>query len=117
MQGGADWLMVFGGAADASTATQAMVGFLTSRAGARQWAAIGFDLSPNNRATRGYTNAQLIKKALATAAGFTPDIGDTICCGFGSAEWAAIVDVIGGGEIGAALSAAAGVQAEAIGGG
>ena len=43
-----------------------------------------------------YTDAALIKKAeaLAGAAGFTPDIGDTIPAPFGEAEWKAIVDYV-----------------------
>ncbi len=115
MQGGADWLMVF----NPSPAAQAVVAYLTSREGAVNWAEAGFDLSPNNHATRSYTNAQLQKKALAlaTAAGFTPDIGDTIPGGFGSAEWTAIVDVVSGAsDIPTALAGPAGVQAEALGG-
>ncbi len=114
MQGGADWMMVF----NASPATQAVVAYLTSRAGAVSWAETGFDLSPNNHATRAYTNVQLQKKALAlaTAAGFTPDLGDTIPGGFGSAEWTALVDVLSGAsDIPTALAAAAKVQAEALG--
>jgi alpha-glucoside transport system substrate-binding protein len=107
-------MMVF----NASPATKAVVAYLTSRAGAVTWAETGFDMSPNNHATRSYTNAQLMKKALAlaTAAGFTPDIGDTIPGGFGSAEWTALVDVISGAsDVPAALAKAAKVQAEALG--
>ncbi|MBW8011135.1 MAG: carbohydrate ABC transporter substrate-binding protein [Chloroflexi bacterium] len=114
MQGGADWLMVF----NPSPAAQAVVAYLTSRAGAVAWAEQGFDLSANNHATRGYVDAQLLKKALAlaTAAGFTPDIGDTIQPSFGAAEWAALVDVISGAmDIPTALSAAAGAQAADLG--
>jgi alpha-glucoside transport system substrate-binding protein len=113
MQGGADWLMVF----NATPAAQALVAYMTSAAGAENWAGVGFDLSPNSAATGAYTDDALSKKAvaLAGASGFTPDIGDSIPGGFGSAEWAAIVDVIGGGDIAAALAEAAAVQAEATG--
>jgi len=114
MQGGADWMMVF----NPSPAAKALVAYLTSRSGALNWAQAGFDLSPNNHATRAYTDAQLLKKALAlaTAAGFTPDIGDTIQPSFGSAEWAAIVDVISGAsDIPTALAQAAAAQAEDLG--
>ncbi len=112
MQGGADWLMVF----NPSPAAKAVVAYLTSRAGAVHWAEVGFDLSPNNHATRAYKDPQLAKKALAlaTAAGFTPDIGDTIPGGFGKAEWQAIVDVVSGGDIQAALDKVAEVQAEVL---
>ncbi|MBI5830352.1 MAG: hypothetical protein HZB20_12630, partial [Chloroflexi bacterium] len=43
----------------------------------------------------------------------TPDIGDTIPGGFGKAEWTALVDYVNGGDLDAALAAAAQVQAEA----
>jgi hypothetical protein len=52
---------------------------------------------------------------LAGAAGFTPDLGDTIQPGFGSAEWAAIIDVVQGGDIDEALTDATTVQMEALG--
>ena len=105
-------MMVF----NASPAAQAVVSYLTSRAGATEWASVGFDLSPNNHATRAYENAQLQKKALAlaTAAGFTPDIGDSIP-NWGSAEWKALVDVISdAADIPTALKAAADAQAESL---
>lgn len=112
MQGGADWLMVF----ENKPAVQAVVAYLTSRAGAQRWASVGFDLSPNNHATRAYADAQLQKKALAlaTSSGFTPDLGDTIP-GWASAEWTAIVDVLSGAaQISEALNTAAAAQAEAL---
>jgi len=112
MQGGADYLMVFGD----SAATRAMVAYLTSAEGAIAWARAGFDLSPNNNALGNYTDPQLTKKAeaLAGAAGFTPDLGDTIPAPFGEAEWRAIIDAVQGGDIVAALSAAATAQAEGL---
>jgi alpha-glucoside transport system substrate-binding protein len=63
-----------------------------------------------------YTDAALAKKAdiLATATGFTPDIGDSIPGGFGTAEWKAIVDYVNDATtLEAALAAAAAVQAAA----
>jgi len=112
MQGGADFMMVFGN----SPATKAMVAYLTGAAGAAQWAEVGFDLSPNNLALGHYTDAALIKKAeaLASAAGFTPDIGDTIPAPFGEAEWKAIVDYVNGADLDTALAAAARAQADAL---
>ena len=112
MQGGADFLMVFGD----SPVTQAMVAYLTSAEGAAAWAAAGFDLSPNKWAAGQYADAALAKKgdALANAAGFTPDIGDTIPAPFGEAEWKAIIDAVQGADLATALGAAAAVQAEAL---
>ncbi len=105
MQGGADYMMAFGD----SPAAHALVGYLTSEAGGEAWAQAGFDLSPNNGATGNYADEQLAKKgdALAGASGFTPDLGDTIPAPFGQAEWKAIVDVVQGGDVDAALTAAA----------
>lgn len=113
LQGGADWMMVF----NATPAVQAVVDYLTSEAGGAAWAAQGFALSPNKGAAGNYADIQLAKSAeiLATASGFTPDIGDSIPGGFGSAEWAAIIEVVSGGDIADALAEAAAVQAEALG--
>jgi alpha-glucoside transport system substrate-binding protein len=109
MQGGADYLAVFSD----SPAVQAMVAYLTSAEGAQNWASITFDISPNDAAVGHYTDAALAKKAdaLAAATGFTPDLGDALGTAFSSAEWTALVDVVGGAsEIPAALAAAAGFQ-------
>jgi len=113
LQGGTDLMMVF----NASPAAKAVVGYLTSEAGAKKWAEVGFDLSPNKKARGMYADASLAKKGeiLATAQGFTPDIGDTIPGGFGSAEWKAIVDYINDAtDLDTALAEAAKVQAEAL---
>jgi hypothetical protein len=114
-------MMAFGD----SPAAQALVGYLTGAAGAAEWAGVGFDLSPNKLALGNYTDTALIKKAeaLAGAAGFTPDIGDTftpdigdtIPAPFGEAEWKAIVDYVNGADLDAALEAAAKAQADALG--
>lgn len=112
MQGGADFMMVFSD----KPAVKAMVAYLTGAEGAKVWAQTGFDLSPNKLATGQYADAQLAKKAeaLANAAGFTPDLGDTIPAPFGEAEWKAIIAAVQGGDIQAALDAAAAAQAEAL---
>ncbi|MDA1330748.1 MAG: ABC transporter substrate-binding protein [Chloroflexi bacterium] len=114
VQGGADWMMVF----NASPAAQAVVAYLTSADGGAHWASTGFGLSPNNGSEGNYsdaTNADLAA-VLANAAGFTPDIGDSIQPSFGSAEWGAIVDVVSGASsIDAALAGAAGAQASDLG--
>ena len=112
LQGATDLMMVF----NASPAVKAVVAYLTSEAGAQKWAEVGFDLSPNKHAVGAYTDPALAKKAdiLASATGFTPDIGDSIPGGFGSAEWKAIVDYVNdAATLDAALSEAAAVQAEA----
>ncbi|MBN2385629.1 MAG: hypothetical protein JXB85_01315 [Anaerolineales bacterium] len=113
MQGGADYMMAFSD----SPATQAMIAYLTGAEGAQAWAEVGFDLSPNNLAVGMYADEQLAKKAeaLANASGFTPDMGDTIGAPFGEAEWAALIAVVQGGDVAAALEAAAAAQAEALG--
>ena len=115
LQGGTDLMMVFNG----SPAAKAVVAYLTSEAGAQKWAEVGFDLSPNKHAVGAYTDAALAKKAaiLASATGFTPDIGDSIPGGFGKAEWKAIVDYVNdAADLDAALAEAAKVQAEALSG-
>jgi alpha-glucoside transport system substrate-binding protein len=112
MQGGADYLMAFSD----SPATKAMIAYLTGAKGAETWATVGFDLSPNKLANGKYADAQLAKKAeaLANAAGFTPDLGDTIPAPFGEAEWKALIETVQGGDIPTALAAAAAAQAEAL---
>ena len=111
LQGGADWMMAF----NDTPAVRALVAYLSSTLGGANWAKASFDLSPNKGAAGNYVDPALIKKgaALANTQGFTPDIGDTIPGGFGKAEWTAIVSYVNGGNLDAALSAAALVQAEA----
>jgi alpha-glucoside transport system substrate-binding protein len=114
MQGGADYLFAFGD----SPATSALIKYLTSTEGGKNWAAAGFDISPNAGAAGNYADEQLTKKAdmLANATGFTPDLGDTLGNPFQSAEWKAIIDVVQGADIPTALAPAAAAQAETIGG-
>ncbi|MBI4769066.1 MAG: hypothetical protein HY784_01285, partial [Chloroflexi bacterium] len=115
VQGGADWMMAFSD----TPAVKALVAYLSSAEGGVNWAKAGFDLSPNKAAAGNYPDAAAQKKGdiLANAQGFTPDIGDTIPGGFGKAEWTAIVNSVNGKDLQAELDAAAGVQAEAFGGG
>jgi alpha-glucoside transport system substrate-binding protein len=111
LQGGADWLMAF----NDTPAVRALVAYLSSTEGGANWAKASFDLSPNKGAAGNYVDPALVKKgeALANTQGFTPDIGDTIPGGFGSAEWTAIVNFVNGKALDAELTAAAKVQAEA----
>lgn len=112
LQGGADWMMAFSD----KPAVKALVAFLSSTDGGASWAKASFGLSPNKGATGNYSDAALLKlgDALANTKGFTPDIGDTIPGGFGSAEWKAIVEYLNGGDLDKALSDTAAVQAEAL---
>jgi len=113
MQGGSDWMMAFSD----KPAVKALVSYLSSEAGGQAWAAAGFDLTPNKAGAGNYTEPSLIKKAEAfyAAQGFTPDIGDSIPGGFGSAEFNAIADYVNGGALDSILTTVAGVQAEALG--
>jgi alpha-glucoside transport system substrate-binding protein len=51
---------------------------------------------------------------LANATGFTPDIGDSIPGGFGSAEFAGITEYVNGGDLDSILDNLAQVQADAL---
>jgi alpha-glucoside transport system substrate-binding protein len=112
VQGGSDWLMVFSD----SPAVQALITYLSSEAGATKWAEVGFGLTPNTAGAGKYQDERLMKMGdiLANAEGFTPDIGDSIPGGFGSAEWTAIIDYLNGEDLDAALEEAAAVQQEAL---
>lgn len=112
MQGGADFVMAF----NDSPAAKALMAYLTSDVGAENWAKAGFDISPNKLAADKYTDVQLTKKAaaLATAKGFTPDLGDTIPAPFGTEEWKAVIVAAQAGDIKAALDKVADAQAEAL---
>jgi hypothetical protein len=50
---------------------------------------------------------------LASASGFTPDLGDTIPAPFGETEWKAIIDYVNGADLNTVLAEAARAQAEA----
>ena len=113
LQGGSDWMMAFSD----SAAVQALVSYLASPVGGANWAKAGFGLSPNKGAEGNFTDEVLMKLASAfySTGALTPDIGDSIPGGFGSAEWTAIVDYLNGADLATALAEAAAVQAEATG--
>ena len=113
MQGGADYMFAF----SSSAAAKALATYLTGADGAKAWAQVGFDLSPNKLALGQYTDPQLVKKseALDKATGFTPDLGDTIPAPFGDTEWKAIIQTVQGGDIKAALDSVAAAQKQALG--
>jgi alpha-glucoside transport system substrate-binding protein len=97
-------------------AVKALVAYLSSAEGGANWAKATFGLSPNNGAAGNYTDPALQKlgEAIANTKGFTPDIGDTIPGGFGSAEFKGITDFVNGGDLDAILDELAGVQSEAL---
>ena len=97
-------------------AVKALVAYLSSLDGGANWAKASFDLSPNMGAAGNYVEPSLVKKgeALANTQGFTPDIGDTIPGGFGSAEFKGISDFVNGGDLDSILSSLATVQSEAL---
>lgn len=113
LQGGSDWLMVFSD----EPAVQAVITYLSSEAGAQSWAEVGFDISPNTAGTN-YADPGLSARAeiLANAEGFTPDIGDTIVGGFGSAEFEGVTEYVNGGDLDAILDNLAQIQADATAG-
>jgi alpha-glucoside transport system substrate-binding protein len=98
-------------------AVKAVFAYLSSQAGGSAWAETGFDVSPNALAEEAYTDEALKKRAqlLYQAEALVPDIGDSIPGGFGTAEWAAIINYVNGGDLDQSLSQAAAVQAEATG--
>ncbi len=112
LQGGSDWMMAF----NDKPAVKALVAYLSSDKGGKMWAEVGFDLTPNLAGANAYTDAALLKKSqlLTNATGFTPDIGDSIPGGFGSAEFKGVTDYVNGGNLDAILESLAGVQAEAL---
>jgi alpha-glucoside transport system substrate-binding protein len=115
LQGGSDWMMAFSD----KPAVQAIFTYLSSDLGAQNWAKEAFGLTPNTAGLSLYDpNTELGKLAgiLSGAQGFTPDIGDSIPGGFGTAEWKAIVDYLNGTDLQQALNQAATVQKEALAG-
>jgi alpha-glucoside transport system substrate-binding protein len=112
LQGGADWLMAF----NDTPAVQAVVTYLSSAEGGKNWAAATFGLSPNKGASGNYSDPSLQKldQALSTTKGFTPDIGDTIPGGFGSAEFKGITDFVNGGNLDDILNSLAAKQADSL---
>jgi alpha-glucoside transport system substrate-binding protein len=113
LQGGMDWMMAF----NDTPAVQAVFSYFGSDLGGRQWAEVGFDLTPNLAGAGAYADPVLEKAGgfLAEAQGFTPDIGDTIPGGFGSAEWTGIIEYINDtADLDTALDRIADVQAQAL---
>lgn len=112
LQGGSDWMMSFSD----KPAVKALVAYLSSDLGGQTWASVGFDLTPNLAGQGYYTDPALLKKGdiLANATGFTPDIGDSIPGGFGSAEFKGVTDYVNGGDLDAILNSIAQVQADAL---
>jgi alpha-glucoside transport system substrate-binding protein len=104
VQGGVDILMAF----NDTPAARALITYLTSLDGGANWAAEGFDLSPNNGAIGNYSNpiAEKENDILNHAAGFSPDLGDTIGGEFMTAEWQAIINYVNGGDLDTALASA-----------
>lgn len=112
LQGGADWMMAFSDKA----AVKALVAYLSSDLGGQNWAAAGFGVTPNKAGTNSYTDPALTKfgQMLATTTGFTPDMGDTIPAGFGTAEWTAIVNTVNGQDLVTNLNNVAAAQKTAL---
>jgi alpha-glucoside transport system substrate-binding protein len=112
LQGGADWLMAFSD----KPAVKALVAYLSSSEGGANWAKASFGLSPNKGASGNYSDPALQKldQALSTTKGFTPDIGDTIPGGFGSAEFKGVTDYVNGGDLDKDLNDLAAAQADAL---
>ncbi|MEW6403245.1 MAG: ABC transporter substrate-binding protein [Chloroflexota bacterium] len=112
LQGAIEPMMAFSD----KPAVKALVAYLSSTAGGANWAKATFGLSPNKGATGNYTDPALAKlgDAVANTQGFTPDLGDSIPSGFGSAEFKGITDFVNGGDLDAILDELAQAQAEAV---
>jgi alpha-glucoside transport system substrate-binding protein len=97
-------------------AVRALVAYLSSTEGGANWAGATFGLSPNKGAAGNYTDPALQKlgDAIANTQGFTPDLGDTIPSGFGSAEFQAISEFVNGGDLVSLLVGLATAQAEGL---
>ena len=112
LQGSIEPMMVF----NDTPAVRALVAYLSSEQGGANWAGATFGLSPNLGATGNYTDPALQKlgEAIANTQGFTPDLGDTIPAGFGSAEFAGISEYVNGGDLATILADLAAKQAEGV---
>jgi alpha-glucoside transport system substrate-binding protein len=116
LQGGSDWMMAFSD----EPAVQAIFAYLSSDLGGQNWAEEQFGLTTNTAGLPLYDESTALGKLaqiLAGAEAFTPDIGDTIPGGFGTAEWTAIIDYLNGADLQQVLDQAAAVQQEALAGG
>jgi alpha-glucoside transport system substrate-binding protein len=112
LQGSIEPMMAF----NDTPAVRALVAYLSSAQGGANWAGATFGLSPNLGATGNYTDPALqnLGDAVANTQGFTPDIGDSIPGGFGSAEFGGISEYVNGGDLAAILSDLAAAQAEGL---
>ena len=112
LQGSIEPMMAF----NDTPAVRALVAYLSSDLGGANWAAATFGLSPNNGATGHYTDPALAKlgDAIANTKGFTPDMGDTIPGGFGSAEFKGISEFVNGGDLATILSNLAAAQKQGL---
>jgi alpha-glucoside transport system substrate-binding protein len=112
LQGSIEPMMAF----NDTPAVRALVAYLSSAQGGANWAGATFGLSPNMGATGNYTDPALQKlgEAIANTQGFTPDLGDTIPGGFGSAEFQAISEYVNGGDLDTILADLAAKQAEGL---
>ena len=114
LQGGADFMMAFSN----KPAAQALVAYVTGTAGGQNWAKNNFSVSPNKNANGNYTDptGQEAKFAqmLASASGFTFDIGDALGAPFNDAEWKGIVAVVQGADIPTTLAATAAAQKQSV---
>lgn len=112
LQGSIEPMMAF----NDTPAVRALVLYLSSQEGGANWAGATFGLSPNTGATGNYTDPALQKlgDAIAETEGFTPDIGDTIPGGFGSAEFQGVSEYVNGGDLDAILDRLADAQADGL---
>jgi alpha-glucoside transport system substrate-binding protein len=112
LQGSIEPMMAF----NDTPAVRALVAYLSSAEGGANWAAATFGLSPNKGAAGNYTDPALQKlgDAIAATQGFTPDIGDTIPGGFGSAEFQGISEFVNGGDLSSILAGLAAAQADGL---
>ncbi len=112
LQGSIEPMMAF----NDTPAVRALVAYLSSAEGGANWAAATFGLSPNKGAAGNYADPALQKlgDAIASTQGFTPDLGDTIPGGFGSAEFQGISEFVNGGDLASILAGLATAQADGL---
>ena len=102
MQVGGDAMAVF----NDTPAVRAFVSYLSSAQGGQAWAASGFDLSPNKKATGEYYSdaiAAAKADALVNASAVSFDVGDLLMGGLNMTEFEAITEYVSGGDISAIL--------------
>lgn len=112
LQGGADFMYAFSN----KPAAQAMIAYLTSAQGGTNWAKADFGVSPNKAAAGNYSDPQLVKLGdmLASATGFTFDIGDALGAPFNDAEFKGVVKIVQGADIKATLDTIAAAQSATV---